>query len=201
MLTESVGAKKPCSSEGCEKLAIARGLCPKHYARLRSLGPLPSKSPEQRFWANVEKSESCWLWRGHLSTSSRSGSGGYGLLCVSGKKVYAHRFSFILHGGHIPDGLQLDHKCRVRNCCNPDHLEPVTQRENLLRGESPSAKSARRSRCSRGHLYTPENTAFGSKSVRGRICLECRKISNKKFNTKYRLKRLSEKLEIRGEKR
>ena len=83
---------------------------------------------------------------------------------------WAHRVSYELFRGPIPDGLQIDHLCRIRHCVNPDHLEAVTQRENILRGTSPSAKAAARDACINGHPYTPENT----KLFRGdRQCRTC----------------------------
>src|SRR5450755_3951408 len=75
---------------------------------------------EERFWARVDKqTDGCWVWTGALRT-------GYGTLSVSGKNVPAHRFSYELLVGIIPDGLQIDHLCRNRACVNPEHLEPVT---------------------------------------------------------------------------
>lgn len=66
---------------------------------------------------------------------------------------YAHRRAYREARGAIPEGLVLDHLCRNRWCCNPDHLEPVTNAENILRGESPPAKNARKERCPNGHDY------------------------------------------------
>src|SRR6266496_2265386 len=88
-----------------------------------------------RFWAKVDRSggsRACWLWTG------KTGRDGYGRIGLGGRgalvRVRAHRFAYELLIGPIPDGLQIDHLCRVRHCVNPAHLEPVTQRENILRG-------------------------------------------------------------------
>lgn len=70
----------------------------------------------------------CWVWSGSPSTR------GYGKITVAGTIFYAHRFMYELHVGPIPDGLYIDHLCRNKMCVNPDHLEPVTHRENLMRG-------------------------------------------------------------------
>ncbi|MGZ4586215.1 MAG: HNH endonuclease signature motif containing protein [Mycobacteriaceae bacterium] len=78
------------------------------------------------FWSNVEPTGFCWLWTGKLNAK------GYGSSGAAGESS-AHRAAYTLLVGPIPEGLTLDHLCRVRRCVNPDHLEPVTQRENLRR--------------------------------------------------------------------
>lgn len=72
----------------------------------------------------------CWVWIG-----SDSGNG-YGKVSISGRMRMVHRVMYECLVGVIPDGLVLDHRCRVRSCCNPDHLEPVTIRENTMRGHA-----------------------------------------------------------------
>jgi hypothetical protein len=121
---------------------------------------------ETRFWKRVARTDACWLWTGATT--------GYGYgqfyLGLGQRRVRAHRFSYELLVGPIPDGLVLDHLCRVRLCVNPAHLEPVTQRENILRGEGTSAHHARQTHCKRGHEFTPENTYVR----RGmRTCRQC----------------------------
>lgn len=74
----------------------------------------------------------CWVW---LRSRDRDG---YGWASLDNKTYSAHRLVFVLLGGVIPDGLVLDHLCRVRHCVNPAHLEPVTNRENLARGDTPT---------------------------------------------------------------
>ena len=69
----------------------------------------------------------------------------------SGRRVYSHRLAYEHFVGPIPEGLQLDHHCRNRACCNPAHLEPVTNQENFVRGSHPHAVIYRTGLCPRGH--------------------------------------------------
>jgi hypothetical protein len=109
----------------------------------------------------------CWLW-------TASTNKGYGKFVVSTRvHVEAHRWLYEQLVGPIGPGLQLDHLCRVTRCVNPDHLEPVTQRENMLRGDGPSAVNARKTHCIHGHAFTPENTYVPPKRPNGRDCREC----------------------------
>jgi hypothetical protein len=84
------------------------------------------QTSEERFWSKVDKSGDCWLWTGHRL------SGGYGQFMVKkGQRVVAHRFSYELASGPIPTGLQLDHRYTCpKNCVNPEHLRPATQKQN-----------------------------------------------------------------------
>jgi hypothetical protein len=122
---------------------------------------------KDRFWSRVNKTETCWLWTGATV------AGGYGCLRADGRPLRAHRVAYELTVGPIPDGLVLDHLCRTPACVRPDHLEPVTQRENILRGTSPAAQFAAATHCKRGHEFTPENTMRRKGSTRE--CRTCRK--------------------------
>lgn len=123
-------------------------------------------TPEERFWPKVEKQEGgCWLW---LSTITRDG---YGHFWLQGKLVSAHRFAYELLVGPIPSGLTLDHLCRVRACVKPEHLEPVTVRDNVLRGNGHSALNAQKTQCPQGHQYDLFNTYLIPSGGRG--CRAC----------------------------
>ena len=95
--------------------------------------------------------DDCWEW-----TAGRF-SLGYGAYELDGKTRLAHRVVYEALVGPIPEGRQLDHLCRVRHCVNPDHLEPVTPRENTVRGVGPSAQNSRKTHCPQGHPYSGEN--------------------------------------------
>lgn len=97
---------------------------------------------------------------------------GYGRFACNGDMVLAHRWSYEYIIGKIPDGLHTDHLCRNHCCVNPMHLEPVTPKENLYRGQTLTALYKNRNHCSRGHEYTPENTAISNRGGH-RICRTC----------------------------
>lgn len=105
---------------------------------------------------DLEGENGCWIYTGKL------GKNGYGYIGVDGKTKLAHRVSYELSIGPIPEGLQLDHLCRVRSCINPDHLEPVTNRENGLRGISFAAQNVVKTHCPLGHPYDDDNTRVRS---------------------------------------
>lgn len=111
----------------------------------------------------------CWI-----SNRARQPNG-YTKMCHLGKTWLTHRFAYTVFVGDIPPGMQLDHLCRVRPCCNPTHLDPVTPRENLLRGDTSTARQVAATHCPRGHKYSPENTYRRPDGSNKRDCLTCRR--------------------------
>jgi hypothetical protein len=158
--------------------AIDRGVV--EMARIRL-------TTEERFWQKVivpEGVSDCWLWRGAIS------KGGYGNFHVTaGKWAVAHRVSYEMHKGPVPEGLDLDHLCRVRHCVNPDHVEAVTRQVNLLRGIGGRLAGERqrsKTHCKQGHEFTTENTAIGKRGTpkEQRLCRICQRIASKKTKEK-----------------
>lgn len=125
---------------------------------------------EERFWSKVLKREEdeCWIWLGSLTTT------GYGQIYVNEfkKPIVAHRVAIFIHTGSWPlEGMHTDHLCRLRMCVNAKHLETVTPRENIHRGNAWSGVNARKTHCNHGHEFTPENTYYRDNG--SRKCLTC----------------------------
>ncbi len=121
----------------------------------------------ERFWKKVRlpvSPDGCLEWIGARQPS------GYGHMNVAGKFVKAHRLAHELLVGPIPSGMVVDHLCRNRACVNPNHLEPVTQRTNVHRGDSAMAKKVRQTHCHQGHELAGENLRVDSY---GRHCRAC----------------------------
>lgn len=141
----------------------------------------PAVSAEKRFWKYVNKNGPvpthrpelgpCWLWTGAKN------SWGYGYFrgpAPESKQIRAHNFSWGLHRGTMPEGLEPDHLCRSRACVNHEHLEAVTTKENARR------RGAAVTHCPRGHAYDEKNTIINSNG--GRKCRAC----NRTFCERYR---------------
>ncbi len=143
------------------------------YRYVNENGPVPDNNPELG---------PCWIWMGVIDSSQ-----GYGKFFINGKQIWAHKFSF----GKVPAGKQLDHLCRNRKCVNPTHLEPVTRKENILRGEGFSAINARKTHCVNGHPFDGVNsyTKMRGISLR-RICRACCVLQRQR--TKQRIAALAE---------
>jgi len=138
----------------------------------------------QRFISRYEvDATGCWLW------TWRKTNKGYGIFYCKGERS-AHRISYLHYKGLIPEGLELDHLCRKPACVNPDHLEAVTHRENILRSPIvPMAINATVTHCPKGHPYEGYNLKVEHGS---RLCRECRKeVDRKRYkrNPRKRLQR------------
>ena len=114
---------------------------------------------------SLQEDSDCWLWKGVPRGD------GYGSMRVAGRDWGAHRLAYTVMVGEIPEGLTIDHLCRQPLCVNPRHMEPVTKRENTLRGFGITAQQARRTHCPQGHPYSIENT-YRNKGKR--YCRTCR---------------------------
>lgn len=159
-----------CTEVVCGRQVRARGLCIQHYTKARSSG-MPKvigvMSLYERLMKNSIRSEAggCWIWQ------LKPNNSGYGSVSVPGAgKALAHRASYEHYIGTIPDGLVIDHLCRNRLCINPDHLEAVSQAENVRRSDNS------KTHCKNGHPLTEANILRdipGSDKVRR--CKKCRR--------------------------
>jgi hypothetical protein len=130
---------------------------------------------QERIMQRTDRSGECWLWTAALDRH------GYAEIKVGKRHHLAHRVAYELFVGAIPDDLVIDHKCRVRHCLNPEHLEPVTNRENILRGVGPAAKNAAKTHCPQGHPYDEANTIIRPHGSR-----RCRACHNASTSRKVR---------------
>lgn len=135
--TDGAGPSRPerlCAVDGCDEAHHAQSWCRVHYRAWERHGdPLGARlridgTPDERFWGRIAKSDGCWLWEGGTNAD------GYGLFSRRpGTTMMAHRYAYLTTVGPIPEGLELDHLCRVRLCVRSEHLEPVTHAENMRR--------------------------------------------------------------------
>lgn len=184
-------SSKLCAVAGCGRPLRFWGLCNMHAQRKAKYGTTdlpklhPSKTPlAERISSKCKvDGNGCWVWQGAADRK------GYGIMMVRLKRVFAHRVSYEAFRGSIPTGLVIDHLCRNPPCCNPDHLEPVTQRENTLRGINPPALAARATHCKQGHPYTGENLFFGSDG--SRRCRICTRAANAKTTVRRKAARVA----------
>lgn len=123
-------------------------------------------------------SSPCWV-----SNRAKCRGGYTQFVYPGGRHTQTHRAAYELFVGDIPEGLVIDHLCRVPACCNPDHLEPVTHRTNMRRGTAPSAVTANTNRCKRGHELTADNTYRKRNGERN--CLLCKRTASRNW---YRAK-------------
>ena len=143
-----------------------------------------------RFWKKIDFNgplvldTQCWEFIG----ANSGGKKPYGVTWDGQRRVKAHRFTWEAANGAIPDGLVLDHLCKVTRCVRPSHLEPVTNTENILRGDAPGPLAIRTNRCKYQHEYTPENTFIRPDGFRE--CRICRRASRRETKRRQRARRM-----------
>lgn len=145
-----------------------------HYQRVTRYGDPDHVTPTDRsckpldrvFDGMVEDENGCWRWRGMHSQQ------GYGLIKHDGRRLMVHRVAYEILIGDIPPGLFTDHLCRVRDCANPWHLDPVPNGVNVLRGIGYAARNARKTHCPQGHPLAGPNLLV---SGGGRVCRTCKR--------------------------
>lgn len=140
------------------------------------------RPPIERFREKVHVLDNgCHEWTAYR------GNGGYGRFYVDGRGALAHRWAYEHLVGPIPDGLVIDHLCRNRACVNPEHLEPVSPSENVMRGIGPAVTSAMRramTHCLRGHPLDGEEVRVGPYGYR--LCLQCKRLKAREHYQKNR---------------
>lgn len=130
-----------------------------------------------KYLSKIKINRGCWEWTGSINNK------GYGEVSINRKKQRAHRVIYELLVGKIPDGLEIDHLCRNRNCVNPKHLEPVTRLENIRRA-LPFKKKI--THCKNGHKFTKENTKIRiyKNKWRYRVCIKCKNETQLRYSHK-----------------
>ena len=199
-MTEAA-SNKTCLDCGASTPHLSRGRCHRCYQRhiyaLKKTGswePITPAPPKERFLANTEHAANgCVLWTGTINAQT-----GYGSLSIGGVNQYVHRLAYTYFVGPIPEGMHVDHMCHNRDlsctdgsncmhrrCVNPEHLQAVPPRVNILGSSYTSAsKNARKTHCKRGHEFTPENTAPSSRG--GRACRACRNAKQRIYGARRR---------------
>lgn len=135
-------------------------MTPRYLAKVNKSGPVSAHRPDLG---------ACWIWLGHIIQN------GYGQFRDGAKIKLAHRVSYEMSVGPIPDGMELDHLCRNRACVNPAHLEAKTGRAN--RRAAGARTNVLKTHCPNGHAYTPENTYLYRAA---RYCRECKRVRDRK---------------------
>jgi hypothetical protein len=176
-------------SDDHEGRALVQAILDRKQQRQRdAVEPGDSRLPE-RFWLKVRINPitGCWPW-----VAARGTTGGYAQYKHDGSMKYAHKVAYeVLVGEVPPETPDLDHLCEVRHCVNPDHLEPVTHKENVMRGQGWAPILAARRYCQNGHEFTADNIYIDPRRSGTRACRQCRYESTKKFNEKKRQVRLA----------
>lgn len=170
-----------CSIKECDNVYNAMGYCKRHYMDYYN-DLLPKavsvlEDPKTRYDRKIEKTDTCWVWTG--SRDKR----GYGRVNVGNGVIrLAHRIIYELYKGKIPKGLVLDHLCMNQPCVNPEHLEPVTQLENIKR-----AYAIKPTVCPQGHDYDEINTYINP--LGRKVCRKCTNQAGKDYRARKEAKR------------
>lgn len=127
----------------------------------------------------VNPETGCWEWQGKRSN-------GYGQTSLGNRMVYVHRLTYLVYVGPVPDGLEIDHLCRVRHCANPAHLEAVTAKVNVNRGINHESE---KTHCPQGHPYAGENL-YVNPSSGNRACRSCHRRHQVAYTARRRDRRL-----------
>lgn len=191
LVVRSVDQLRPaCRVPACARKAAARGYCQVHWQEAIDHGVIVRRvhpSAAERVWMRFDRDvNGCWLWNGSVQPN------GYGTIARAGHgngREYAHRFVYTLLVGPIPDGMCIDHLCRIKRCVNPAHLEVVSYSENILRGLHSELKT----HCANGHPRTPENLVRNGRrgSTRCKICNNERGRASRRAAAKIRAERSS----------
>ena len=133
-------------------------------------------------YVHINKETNCWEWTGALNTD------GYGIFYYPGNSRLAHRVAYEHDIGPIASGMHVDHKCIVKHCVNPDHLQQVSNLENqLLAVERKENFSSAKTHCKRGHEFTEDNTRYYLKphtNTVKRSCRACKKVHNERYRSR-----------------
>lgn len=143
------------------------------------------RDPIDRFWSRVTVMPTgCWLWMGSLHPER------YGIFCVDGRtRMFAHKWAYKALVGEYEDGLQLDHLCKVRQCVNPAHIDPVTPAVNNRRSNSRSARNLMKTHCVRGHPLSGPNLYVNYRG--NRECKKCKRALNRAYMDRRAARRAS----------
>lgn len=164
-------------------------LLARFWAKVNKNGPIPTHRPDLG---------PCWLWTATIT------GGGYGMFCIGRTMRPAHRVAWeITNGRPIPDDLPLDHLCHDaatcqladlcphRRCVNPDHSEPVTTRENVLRSSGPASECSLKTHCLKGHPLSGKNLWISRRNKRTvRVCGTCALERQRKYRRRIKSMRL-----------